>query len=784
MSRTQQDQFIDDDEEETCPLCVEELDLSDRGFRPCPCGYQVCQFCYHNVRNNMNGLCPACRRPYEDANIKFQKPTPEEEATWRAKQANRQKKTVAAAQKEAMKREADTLSRKHLAGLRVVQKNLVYVTGLNPSIQEDKLLETLRGQQYFGQYGKIVKIVVSKAKDTSHPQSVGVYVTYARKEDAASCIEAVDGSQNGERVLRAQFGTTKYCSAYLRNEQCGNRNCMFLHEPGEDRDSFTRQDLSSMNVVSTQQPAQTASPSSQPPPQTQQPVAAAHQATRQEVYTTPQSPVDADAPGLPSTASWASKAPAAQRSRAPSRTASAVSATPPPVPALPADTFTANSPSASQPEVAQPEPTNVQTTVPAPQVQKPSPSPFSLLVKTFNNADLKFTFSAASLSQEDLEVVRNYPALFDVNGGAKRRALRQREEEERRRMEAEEQLALQTISAVETDENLERSGSLQLGGEPEDAINGPGQQRVISPPSQGLGNLGLDPGSSLEGDMSNLSLASRGLTPQQQQQLLLQQFRTPSAQGSSFSAPFAGNLNAPSNPPGHARNVSRYTFANDTSSASAAVKPVANSKLMNQQSSMMPTQGTSGFGSNPQQQPFYTSTVSGPPPGLKTTGTPPVSGGGMFGQGHGFATSGLGYGASLTGRSSNDEMMRELLRRRDNGGGQGSDAGKREYMSPPYSHPPSSSSPAAAPGLLNFPFHSQSPAFSDAGSQKPKKKGKKHRHANTSSSGGGVVDVADPSILRARLHQSGDSQGQGLYAGQSQGGLHSMMYGGNGFNRW
>ncbi|KAJ9620289.1 transcriptional repressor general negative regulator of transcription subunit 4 [Taxawa tesnikishii (nom. ined.)] len=116
--------------------------------------------------------------------------------------AQKQKKTAVAAQKEAQKREADTLSRKHLAGLRVVQKNLVYVTGLNPKIQEDRLLETLRGEQYFGQYGKILKIVVSKAKDTSHPQSVGVYVTYARKQDAASCIAAVDGSQNGERTLR------------------------------------------------------------------------------------------------------------------------------------------------------------------------------------------------------------------------------------------------------------------------------------------------------------------------------------------------------------------------------------------------------------------------------------------------------------------------------------------------------------------------------------------------------------------------------------------------------
>ena len=41
MARSLQDQFIDDDEEETCPLCVEELDLTDKGFRPCPCGYQV-----------------------------------------------------------------------------------------------------------------------------------------------------------------------------------------------------------------------------------------------------------------------------------------------------------------------------------------------------------------------------------------------------------------------------------------------------------------------------------------------------------------------------------------------------------------------------------------------------------------------------------------------------------------------------------------------------------------------------------------------------------------------
>ncbi len=117
--------------------------------------------------------------------------------------AQKAKKNAQMRQKEAQKAEADSLSRKHLAGLRVVQKNLVYVTGLTPTIREDRLLDTLRGDDYFGQYGKIIKIVVSKARENAqHQQSVGVYVTFARKVDAEACIKAVDGSQNGDRTLR------------------------------------------------------------------------------------------------------------------------------------------------------------------------------------------------------------------------------------------------------------------------------------------------------------------------------------------------------------------------------------------------------------------------------------------------------------------------------------------------------------------------------------------------------------------------------------------------------
>ena len=163
----------------------------------------------------------------------------------------------------------------------------------------------------------------------------------------------------------------------------------------------------------------------------------------------------------------------------------------------------------------------------------------------------------------------------------------------------------------------------------------------------------------------------------------------------------------------------------------------------------------------------------------------------MFGQGHGFATSGLGYGANLTGRNPNDEMMRDLLRSRNLGGGaQMSDAAKRELLFPSFLHQhPTSSTPVPAPGLLNLPYGTQPQAFQDA-VQKPKKKGKKHRHANTSSSGGGLIDVSsasDPSMIQARFNQVGGA-GAGFGSqnnmANASGGLYSVHGGGYGSGRW
>lgn len=108
------------------------------------------------------------------------------------------KKKVIAKQKEVLNREADT-TRKHLAGIRVRRQNLVYVTGLKLNIS-DSLNDQLRGEQFFGQYGKIDKIVISKSKESLQP--VGVYVTYFDKAAAAMCIAMVNGTQNAGGTVR------------------------------------------------------------------------------------------------------------------------------------------------------------------------------------------------------------------------------------------------------------------------------------------------------------------------------------------------------------------------------------------------------------------------------------------------------------------------------------------------------------------------------------------------------------------------------------------------------
>ena len=136
------------------------------------------------------------------------------------------------------------------------------IPSLTNSLQ---LIPTLRSNEYFGQYGKISKIVIVKRTSTNRKSPViGLYVTYHRKEDAARCIGAVDGAPppgGGGDVMRASYGTTKYCMGFLRGQTCSDHGCLSLHEWGDEKDCFTKEDLTTLYVLRWCFPSVTQSPS-------------------------------------------------------------------------------------------------------------------------------------------------------------------------------------------------------------------------------------------------------------------------------------------------------------------------------------------------------------------------------------------------------------------------------------------------------------------------------------------------------------------------------------------
>ena len=103
---------------------------------------------------------------------------------------------------------------------------------------------------------------------------VGIYILYQRPEDALKAISCIDGFPltDSKSILRASYGTSKYCTNYLRNIMCSDPICSFLHEPADVNDTFTKENLTTssfpMNDGSGQvrRPLTDTNPLPTPPP--------------------------------------------------------------------------------------------------------------------------------------------------------------------------------------------------------------------------------------------------------------------------------------------------------------------------------------------------------------------------------------------------------------------------------------------------------------------------------------------------------------------------------------
>jgi len=120
---------------------MEDMDVTDKNFRPCKCGYQICLFCYNKIKDNHNGACPACRTPYDEANAVFVTPDPSEMAKMAKEKKAKELKDKREQQTKELKekREAEKLA------IQVRAAATATATGANPSSMGGSGLSSVRG---------------------------------------------------------------------------------------------------------------------------------------------------------------------------------------------------------------------------------------------------------------------------------------------------------------------------------------------------------------------------------------------------------------------------------------------------------------------------------------------------------------------------------------------------------------------------------------------------------------------------------------------------------------
>ena len=157
-------------------------------------------WCWHRIRESESGLCPACRTPYGDDPHEFSAVDVQE-----VLKANKEKEAAAKKERERQRQNPDGFAsvaaasgegddgggltgimdvpkdRTQLANMRVIRRNLVYAVGLPSSIANE---DVLRRPEYFGQYGKIAKIVLNRNQASNgdpRRASCSAYVTFVHK---------------------------------------------------------------------------------------------------------------------------------------------------------------------------------------------------------------------------------------------------------------------------------------------------------------------------------------------------------------------------------------------------------------------------------------------------------------------------------------------------------------------------------------------------------------------------------------------------------------------------
>jgi len=137
-----------------------------------------------------------------------------------------------------------------LKNARIILSNLIYISGIPESIASVDILEN---DDFLGQYGKIQKASICKAKVFKSGQindgTYSAYITYYNVYDASLALMCIDEFCFEGSILKASYGTTKFCTFYLKELECPNSNCLFFHQEPDPANIMFRKEMSSRNSV-------------------------------------------------------------------------------------------------------------------------------------------------------------------------------------------------------------------------------------------------------------------------------------------------------------------------------------------------------------------------------------------------------------------------------------------------------------------------------------------------------------------------------------------------------
>jgi CCR4-NOT transcription complex subunit 4 len=163
-------------EDAECPLCLEEMDISDLNFKPCVCGYQVrihlCSqhFVHRLSESYLVSDLPILLASYQGEPqwslprlparvhrgrraVQGRQPRgvgspsrPRYDTSANGSGLSHKRLMQAKKQRERERKELETLGRKHLANVRVVQRNVAYVTGLGSRFAKEEVRHPISGR--------------------------------------------------------------------------------------------------------------------------------------------------------------------------------------------------------------------------------------------------------------------------------------------------------------------------------------------------------------------------------------------------------------------------------------------------------------------------------------------------------------------------------------------------------------------------------------------------------------------------------------------------------------